>query len=97
ILDCAIDQTTLEFNGPGTYRVQASAITPGGKVRRAVLVDHPDADALIWGGDITNGQNALATDEYAHVWQKRGHLRIYSTTVEDALGPADVRIETGAA
>ena len=97
IQDCFVDHTTLEFNGPGTYRVQASALTPGGKVRRAVLVDHPDADVLIWGGDITNGTDPLVVDEHAHVWQKRGHVRIYSTTVEGALGPADVRIETGSA
>jgi hypothetical protein len=96
ILDCFVDHTTLEFNGPGSYRIQGSALTPGGKVRTAVLVDHPDADVLIWGGDITNGTDRLVVDDHAHVWQKRGHVRIYSTTVEGALGPADVRIESGA-
>ena len=44
--------------------------------------NHTGADVLIWGGDITNGASPSAVDEYAHVWQKRGHLRIYSTTVE---------------
>jgi hypothetical protein len=97
ILDCFVDHTTLEFNGPGSYRVQTSTLTPGGVTRSAVLVDHPDADVLIWGGDITNSTAPLRVDEYAHIWQKRGHLRIYSTTVEATLGPADFRIETGSA
>jgi hypothetical protein len=97
IQDAFVHHTTLEFNGPGTYRIQATALTPGGKVRRAVLVDHPAADVLIWGGDITNGTDVRVVDDHAHVWQKRGHVRIYSTTFEGLLGMADVRIETGAA
>jgi hypothetical protein len=97
ILDCFIDHTTLEFTGPGSYRIQASQLSPGGKVRRGVLIDHPDADVLIWGGDISNGTDPLVVDEHAHVWQKRGHFRIYSTTVEGLLGKADFRIESGSA
>jgi hypothetical protein len=95
--DCFIDSATLEFTGPGTYRVQSCAFDPRGRARTGVLVDHPGADVLIFGGDISNGQDRLLSDAYAHVWQKRGQLRVYATTVEAGLGPADFRIETASA
>jgi len=92
--DCSIDRSTLEFAGPGSYRVQSSNFVPLGRVRTPLLIDHPGADVLVFGGDGSNGPEWLRTDAYAHVWQKRGRLRIYATTFEGGLGPADVRIET---
>jgi pectate lyase-like protein len=94
IQDCNIDRATVEFAGPGSYRIQSSAFMPGGRVRTPLLVDHPDADVLLFGGDTSNGGEPLRADSYAHVWQKRGRIRIYAITFEGGLGPADVRIET---
>ncbi len=93
--DCVIDGTTLEFAGPGSYRVQSCFLGPGGRVRTPILVDHPGADVLIFGGDGSNGPETLRAGDFAHVWQKRGRLRIHATTFEGGLGPADVRIESG--
>jgi hypothetical protein len=95
--DCFVDRATLVFAGPGTLRVQSCYFSPLGKARAAVIVDHPGADALIIGGDISNGGTPLAVDSYVHLWQKRGRLRVYSTTLEGALGRADVRIDTASA
>ena len=93
--DCGIDRSTLEFAGPGTYRLQSCNFSPLGRVRTPLLIDHPGADVLVFGGDGSNGPERLHTDEYAHVWQKQGRLRIYATTFEATLGPSDIRIETG--
>jgi hypothetical protein len=93
--DCGVDRSMLVFSGPGTYRLQTCFFNPLGKVRTSVLVDHPGADVLVFGGDGSNGEEALRVDsDYAHLWQKRGRLRIYSTTFEGGLGDADVRIES---
>ena len=97
IQDAFVDSSMLSFAGPGQYRIQNCAFTPGGRTRAGVWIDHPLADVLIFGGDITNGQEKLIADAYAHVWQKHGRLRIYATTVEGALGPADIQIETRSA
>jgi hypothetical protein len=94
IQDSFVDSSMLSFAGPGRYRVQNCAITPGGQARAAVWIDHPGADVLIFGGDITNGREALRAKSYAHLWQKRGRLRIYATTVEGNLGTADIQIES---
>lgn len=93
ILDSRVEQAMLEFAGPGSYRIQGSVAAPGGKVQAAVMVDHPSADVLVFGGDIGNGPNPLLVDQSFHLWQKRGRLRTYATTFEAALGLADVRIE----
>jgi formylglycine-generating enzyme required for sulfatase activity len=100
VQDCLVDSSGLTFAGPGTYRVQNCQLGGGGFVRSAITIDHPDADLMVFGGDITNGTNprAVGVDEnYHHIWQKRGRLRIYSTTVEGSLGYADFRIETASA
>ena len=97
IQDSNVERATLEFAGPGTYRIQSCAFMPGGQVRTPLLVDHPDADVLLFGGDTSNGGERLRADSYAHVWQKRGRLRIYAITFEGGLGPADIRIETASA
>ncbi len=95
--DCIVEQSTLLFAGPGSYRVQGCFFAPGGRVRAPIEIDHPGADVLVFGGDATNGAEPLRTADYAHVWQKRGRLRVYATTFEGGLGPADVRIEAGSA
>jgi hypothetical protein len=97
VQDCNVDRAALEFAGPGSYRIQSSVFTPGGFTRAAIIVDHPQADLLLFGGDITNGPERLRTDAYAHVWQKRGRVRLYAATLEATLGDADVRIETASA
>jgi hypothetical protein len=94
IQDCGIGHSILEFAGPGSYRVQSSHFSPHGRVRTPLSIDHPGADVLVFGGDGSNGVEALRVPEYAHVWQKRGRLRIYATTLQGGLGPADIRIET---
>jgi hypothetical protein len=92
--DCGVDRSMLEFAGPGTYRVQSCNFSGLGRVRTPLLIDHPAADVLVFGGDGSNEQEALRADDYAHVWQKRGRLRIYATTFEGGLGDADIRIES---
>jgi hypothetical protein len=95
--DCNVNLSMLEFGGPGSYRIQSCMFGPGGRPRAAVMVDHPGADLLLFGGDITNGPERRYSDAYAHVWQRRGRVRLYATTMEASLGDADVRIETASA
>jgi hypothetical protein len=98
MLDCSVGLSTLAFQGPGTYQIQAPMLGPGGRVRAAIWVDHPDADVFVFGGDASNGPERLHTDgDFAFVWQKRGRVRIHATTFEATLGQADVRIESGSA
>jgi hypothetical protein len=97
IQDCNIHSSMLELAGPGSYRIQSSVLTPSGRARTAVLLDHPAADLFLFGGDITNGGEQLRTDGYAHLWQKRGRMRLYAATLEAGLGEADVRIESASA
>jgi hypothetical protein len=94
MLDCGIDHSMLVFQGPGTYQLQAPVMALGGRVSAAILVDHPGADVFLFGGDATNANERLVTDDFAFVWQKRGRVRVYATTVEANLGAADIRIET---
>jgi hypothetical protein len=94
MLDCAVENSTLVFQGPGTYQLQALAMAPGGRASAAVLVDHPEADVLVFGGDAENGPERLVADDFAFVWQKRGRVRVYGITFEENLGAADIRIET---
>ena len=97
MLDCAVNRSMLVFRGPGTYQIQAPALGPGGRVRASIEVDHPDADLLLFAGDGSNGTERLRVDDFAFVWQKRGRVRVYATTFEGNLGPADIRIETASA
>ena len=95
--DCGVDRSTLEFAGPGSYRIQSCSFSPLGRVQTPLLIAHPGADVLVFGGDASNGPEPLHAADYAHVWQKQGRLRLYATTFEGGLGPADVRIETASA
>jgi hypothetical protein len=94
MLDCVVDHSMLAFEGPGTYQIQVPMLEPGGRVRAAIWVDHPEADVLVFGGDASNGQERLRAAEFAFVWQRRGRVRVYGTTFEGNLGPGDVRLET---
>ena len=99
VQDCDVENN-LVFAGPGSYRAQNCQLGGGGYVRSAITIDHPNADVFVFGGDISNGPNPRAAgndDDYYHIWQKHGRLRIYTTTVEGGLGHADFRIETRSA
>jgi hypothetical protein len=96
MLDCELERSALEIQGPGTYQIQAPKLNPGGRVSSPLLIDHPGADVFVFGGDSTNHMETLRVADFAHVWQKRGRLRLYATTFEGNLGPADIRIETPA-
>src|SRR5262245_39231671 len=72
--DCVVEQSTLEFAGPGSYRVQSCSFLPAGRVNAPLMIDHPAADVLVFGGDVSNARESLRVTNYAHVWQKRGRL-----------------------
>jgi hypothetical protein len=95
MLDCVIDQSALEIGGPGQYQLQAPIFNPGGRADSSLMINHPGADVFVFGGDGDNGKEALRVADFAFVWQKQGRLRIYATTFEAGLGPADIRIESG--
>ncbi len=62
-----------------------------------LIIDHPQADVLVIGGNIANFPNLslhpAGVDLY-HSWQKQGRFRIYGTGVQWAMGPADFLIES---
>jgi hypothetical protein len=95
MLDCAVGHAMLTFAGPGRYQIQTPSLSPGGRVRASIWVDHPDADVLVFAGDASNGLERLRTlGDFAFVWQRRGRIRVHSTTFEASLGQGDVRIES---
>ena len=94
IMDCLVSDTMLSLRGAGTYHIQSCQWGLGGKVNTGVFVDHPSAEVLIFAGDSSNGMSQIRpTGEFAHVMQRRGRLRVYSTTFEGGLGASDIRIE----
>ncbi len=96
IFDGVIEDSRLEVGGPGDVRIQAVSFMPHGRVSSSVLVDHPDARVTIVGGNVSNNQERARFDvsEAAHLWQKRGRLRVFGTGMQSTLGPSDIRIET---
>jgi hypothetical protein len=94
--DCRVNEGSVELLGPGSFRFQNTLVRPHGLVRNAVLVDHPDALFDVVGGDMSNlsGKPRVPTDEAYHIRAKRGRLRIYSLSIEAAIGPADFRIDS---
>jgi hypothetical protein len=85
----------ISIQGPGTYQFQNVWFNQNGKVQSAVMVDHEDADVFVGAGDATNSLQSLdgSIPSHAHFWQKRGRLRLYSVSMQAALGESDVRIE----
>lgn len=94
MLDTQLGAAMLDIAGPGTYHMQAPVVRTNGKVQTAFRLNHPSADLFIRGGDITSNGFTLAASDYAHIWQLEGRLRVYSTTVQGALGDSDIQIET---
>ena len=99
IQDCRINTGALELRGPGSYRIQGTLFRPHGWLQNPILVDHPDASFVMVGGDISNlsAKPQIPTREAYHVRVRRGRVRIYGTSFEAALGPADVRIDSASA
>jgi hypothetical protein len=97
MLDCALENSMLAIQGPGSYRIQSSVLLPNGRVQTPLLINHPGADVFVFGGDATNGPETRHVSDFAFVWQKQGRLRLYATTFEGGLGPSDIRVESGAA
>ena len=97
--DCRVDEAVLELAGPGRYALQGVQFFPRGYVQAPIVIDHPDADFFMIGGNISNAGNParLDTAELFHVWQRRGRLQIYGTGVQATLGIADFRIDAPAA
>jgi hypothetical protein len=102
MLDCTTDFSYMDIEGPGTFTLQGTLPKDRGRVNSPIVINNPNADFVMVGGDINSG---VATPRGAfndptqlfHVWQKQGRLRIYGTNFEGAFGVADVRIETGSA
>jgi hypothetical protein len=94
--DCRVSEGGVELLGPGSFRFQNTLVRPQGLVRNGVLVDHPDALFDVVGGDMSNlrGTPRVPTDEAYHIRVKRGRLRIYSMSIQAAIGPADFRIDS---
>lgn len=96
-LDMSLSASQLDISGPGTYHLQAPTIRSNGKVQSAIRVNHTGADVFVRAGDISSNGFTLAASDYAHIWQLAGRLRVYSTTVEGALGDSDIQIESRSA
>lgn len=95
LLEVMLRDSVLEVNGPGEVRMQGVAVKPHGYTTAPIVIDHPEADVLIVGGNISNGSPSyrLTSAERYHVWTKRGRMRIYGTGVQAALGLSDFRID----
>ena len=97
LMDSLVRRGVIEIQGPGSFRIQGVTLQPSAWVGSPLIVDHPQADVLMVGGNINNFPNATpliqGIDRY-HVWQKQGRFRIYGTGVQWAQGPADFRIDT---
>src|SRR5215471_19464370 len=48
MLDCSIQHARLLFGGPGTYQIQSPVLSPGGRVRASIQVNHPGADVFVF-------------------------------------------------
>ena len=95
LVEVRLRDSVLEVMGPGEIRVQGSHIAPHGYTTAPIVVDHPQADVLIVGGNCSNGGSTpqVISDDQFHVWAKQGRLRIYGTGVQGALGVSDFRID----
>ncbi len=96
LLGVAIDKSRIEVAGSGRLLCENCAFRQNG-ISDAVVVDHPEADVTLVGGDISNATERSVgriSREHYHAWQKRGRLRIYGTTTEATLGQADFRFDT---
>lgn len=96
IMDGVVEDSRLELRGPGEVRIQAVSFAPHGRVTASVLIDHAEANVTLVGGNISHHRvkARIETGQAAHVWQKRGRLRIFGTGMQATLGPSDVRIES---
>lgn len=96
LLDAIIEGSRLTIGGPGTVRVQAVSFMPLGRVTASVLVDHPGAEVTLVGGNISNNRLPIRVEarRAAHVWQKRGRIRIFGTGLQATAGPSDILIES---
>ncbi|HVN37875.1 MAG TPA: glycosyl hydrolase family 28-related protein [Myxococcota bacterium] len=94
--DANVSYSVLEFAGPGSYTLQGTVITPRGRVQAPILVDHPDAQLVMVGGNISNAGDPplVPGSDLYHAWAKRGRIRIYGTGVQASLGIADFRIDS---
>ncbi|MBI2899152.1 MAG: hypothetical protein HYY17_03145 [Planctomycetes bacterium] len=84
----------MEISGPGSFRMQGVYTNCGG-VPASFLIDHPQADFLMVGGNLRrNSQSeSLPLDQLFHVRQRQGRVRIVGTGTQRAGGVADFRID----
>lgn len=95
--DCFFDRGVLDMKGPGSYRLQGTYVTSRGLSRAALLVDHPQADFISVGGNMSSGEakRPRVTDgQIFNVWQKHGRVRIYGVGIQGSVGVADFRIDS---
>jgi Pectate lyase superfamily protein len=93
---CFLDRAAVEIKGRGSFTFQGVVFSMRGYSKSGVIVDHPLADTFIIGGNTSSsGASAQSTaSEYFHFIQKQGRLRLFSTGMQGALGPADVKISS---
>lgn len=98
--DSNVHHSQIHAEGKGSYRFQAVLLSPAGHVTTPLLVDHPEAVVTVVGGDIAHGRDfpreGVDPDEIYQIRQKRGHLQVFGTSMERALGDANIRIDTPA-
>jgi hypothetical protein len=95
MFESVVDDSTIEIDGPGSYRLQAVSFYPNRMTDAGVLVNHAGADVLIWGGDASGfGPSGTQYPDAAVAWQKLGRLRVYATSTESTTGNAAFRIES---
>lgn len=97
MIDGFTEKTYLNITGPGMFTVQSCSLKGGDTLPAPVVIDHPQADFFMIGGNIACQAKEFIPDAYFHLWQKRGRLRVYSTGVQVAKGRADFRIDTASA
>ncbi len=100
VQDSFLEKGSIDIKGPGIFRMQGTYINNRGLTHAPILIDHPDADFLAVGGNMTTGRGKkvmVPGKDIYNIWQKQGRVRIYGTGFQYSVGRADIRIDSSSA
>ncbi|MBS1958340.1 MAG: hypothetical protein JST80_02610 [Bdellovibrionales bacterium] len=100
--DMSTNGNQMQVSAPGVFRFQGVVMnTTCGTASSAILVNHPQADVILVGGNSYDAgctaTQANPLGEYHHIWQKTGRLRVFDVGFQNNTGEGDIKIETGSA
>lgn len=98
LTELGLFRTALVVQGAGFVRLQAVQASILDGWEQSILVDHPDADVFMMGGQIGGGSGGAPVPgvdrtQVFHLRQKAGRVRVYSTTTVGGRGTADYQFE----